>query len=87
MLPGPSRLHELHESKLPFASLIEIIRSNLPLLFVHITGICSLQVPRERVSEFSAGFSSLAQPDYANKTYQLGLVEALRVSTEWREAW
>ncbi|XP_043239321.1 DNA (cytosine-5)-methyltransferase 3C-like isoform X1 [Amphibalanus amphitrite] len=36
------------------------------------------EVPRDRVTEFSAGFESLVQPDYANKTYQLGLVEALR---------
>ena len=39
----------------------------------------TFQVSRDRVVEFSAGFDSLLQPDYANKTYQLGLVEALRV--------
>ena len=35
----PSRLHELHESKLPFVSLAEFIRSENSFLFARITGL------------------------------------------------
>ena len=34
-----SRLHKLHESKLPFVSRIEFIRSKLPKFSTHISGV------------------------------------------------
>ena len=37
--PLPSRLHELHESKLTFCSLLEFLRSKISLLFTHVTGV------------------------------------------------
>ena len=33
-----SRLHELHESKFPFVSRIEFIRSKLPDFSAHVPG-------------------------------------------------
>ena len=35
----PSRLHELHESKFPFVSRIEFIRSKLSNFSAHVSGI------------------------------------------------
>ena len=35
----PSRLHELHDSKLPFVSRIESIRSKLSIFSAHVSGI------------------------------------------------
>ena len=35
----PSRLHELHESKLPFVSCIEFIRPKLSTFSVHVSGV------------------------------------------------
>ena len=36
----PSRLHELHESKFPFVSRIEFIRSKLSNVSAHVYGAC-----------------------------------------------
>ena len=40
---GTSRLHELHESKIPFVSRIEFIRSKLSNYFPHVSGVISLR--------------------------------------------
>ena len=40
----PSRLHELHESKFPFVSRIEFIRSKLSNFSAHVYGIADLTV-------------------------------------------
>ena len=37
---GTSRLHELHESKFPFVSRIEFIRSKLSNFSAHVYGVC-----------------------------------------------
>ena len=45
---GTSRLHELHESKFPFVSRIEFIRSKLSNLSAHVYGVivdCHNSVP------------------------------------------
>ena len=36
---GTSRLHELHESKFPFVSRIEFIRSKLSNFSAHVSGV------------------------------------------------
>ena len=36
----PSRLHESHESKLPFVSRIKFIRSKLSIFSAHVSGVC-----------------------------------------------
>ena len=36
----PSRLHELHESKFPFVSRIEFIRSKLSIFSAHVYEVC-----------------------------------------------
>ena len=38
----PSRLHELHESKFPFVSRIEFIRSKLSNFSAHVYGVVSV---------------------------------------------
>ena len=50
---GTSRLHELHESKLPFCSRIEFIRSKLSNFFAHVSGasnVRSARAAREQAS-------------------------------------
>ena len=36
---GTSRLHESHESKFPFVSRIEFIRSKLSNFYAHVSGV------------------------------------------------
>ena len=38
-----SRFHELHESKFPFVSRIEFIRSKLSNFFAHVYGVTGLE--------------------------------------------
>ena len=40
----PSRLHELHESKLTFVSRIEFIRSKLSIFSAHVSGVCVAEI-------------------------------------------
>ena len=42
----PSRLHELHESKFPFVSRIEFIRSKLSNFSAHVYGVSDAVRPR-----------------------------------------
>ena len=39
---GPSRLHEAHQSMLPFVPLIAFICPKLSLLFAHVNGVGEL---------------------------------------------
>ena len=43
----PSRLHELHESKFPFVSRIEFIRSKLSFFSAHVYGVIVMSGPAE----------------------------------------
>ena len=45
---GTSRLHELHESNLPFVSRIEFIRSKLSNFSAHVSGVTGLTLRRRR---------------------------------------
>ena len=47
-LGRPRRLCELHESKLPFVSLIEFMRFIFPLLFVHVSGVIDSEISTYR---------------------------------------
>ena len=50
----PSRLHELHESKFPFVSRIEFIRSKLSNFSAHVYGVSH---SRRALTLFPAPFS------------------------------
>ena len=56
---GTGRLHELHESKLPFVSRIEFIRSKLSNFSAHVYGVTdalpATYLPSERLYADSAG--------------------------------
>ena len=47
---GLSHLHELHESKRPFVSLIKFIRFKLPFLYVHANGVITWPDAGDRVA-------------------------------------
>ena len=62
---GTSRLHELHESKFPFVSRIEFIRSKLSNFSAHVYGdrdaVLCAELPEQRVTDLVAGITSWAE--------------------------
>ena len=55
----PSGLHELHESKFPFVTRIEIIRSKLSNFSAHVYGVTDARGPKGPTSVVQLGSSSL----------------------------
>ena len=45
---GTNRLHELHESKFPFVTRLELIRSKLSIFSPHVSGVTGMSEGRRK---------------------------------------
>ena len=75
----PSRLHELHESKFPFVSRIEFIRSKLSNFSAHVYGVTMRHYPGSTRRVLRVGGISVISANAASACYRFLRVVGISV--------
>ena len=66
-----SRLHELHEFKLPFVSRIEFIRSELSNCSAHVSGVCNRTTIVRDPQLYTRQISPFIKADYQQSSAEV----------------